>query len=258
METQMPGKFFWYDLMTTDLKAAGKFYSNVLGWGTQDSGIEGAEYSLFTVNSRGVAGLMPIPEDARKSDVRPCWMGYISVDDVDQAAVKLEQQGGKVHRPPTTIPDVIRFCVVSDPQGAGFLIARPIVKNPQPDLPVGTPGTVGWRELYAADWKSALAFYEKMFGWIKAEAIDMGEMGTYQLFATGDSPVGGMVNKPARMPVPHWGYYFNVAGLDAAAARVTAGGGSIMNGPQQVPGGQWIVQCRDPQNAVFALVALQR
>lgn len=254
----MAGKFFWYDIMTTDTQAARRFYANVVGWGTQDSGVAGAQYTLFTVDGRGVAGLMAIPDDARQSGARPGWMGYISVDDVDQGAAKLEQQGGKVHRSPTEVPDIIRFCVVSDPQGAGFLIARGLVKDPPPELPVGTPGTVGWRELYAADWKSAFAFYEKMFGWTKANAIDIGEMGTYQLFATGDSPVGGMMNKPAMIPAPHWSYYFNVPAIDAAAARVNASGGSVVNGPHQVPGGQWIVQCKDPQDAGFALVALER
>jgi predicted enzyme related to lactoylglutathione lyase len=83
-------------------------------------------------------------------------------------------------------------------------------------------------------------------------------MGTYQMFATGDSPVGGIMTKPAAIPMPYWGYYFNVDGIDAAAERVTAGGGAIINGPHQVPGGQWIVQCTDPQGAAFALVATRR
>ena len=133
-----------------------------------------------------------------------------------------------------------------------------LVHEAPPELPAGTPGTVGWHELYATEWKAAFAFYEKMFGWTKAEAIDMGPMGTYRLFATGDVPVGGMMTKPETIPMPYWGYYFNVAGLDAAAARVTAGGGKIMNGPMEVPGGQWIVNCMDPQNATFSLVAMKR
>ena len=254
----MHGKFFWYDVMTTDTKAAQKFYGDVVGWGAQDSGTPGTDYTLFTVNGRGVAGLMPVPEDARKAGARPCWMGYIAVDDVDQAAARLERDGGKVHRPPTDVPGVIRFAVVADPQGAGFLIAKGLVPDALPELPAGTPGTVGWRELYAAEWKAAFAFYEKMFGWTKAEAMDMGPMGTYQLFATGGDPVGGMMTKPETIPMPCWGYYFNVAGLDAAAARVTAGGGKILNGPMEVPGGQWIVNCMDPQDAAFSLVAPQR
>jgi uncharacterized protein len=254
----MPGQFFWYDVMTTDTAAARKFYCRVVGWETQDSGTPGAEYTLFTVKGRGVAGLMPIPEDAGRAGARPAWMGYVSVDDVDKTAARLAREGGKVHRPPCDVPGVIRFAVVADPQGAGFLIAKPLVNEAPPELPIGTPGTVGWRELYAADGSSAFAFYEKMFEWTKTEAIDMGPMGIYQLFAAGDVPVGGIMTKPAAIPMPYWGYYFNVDGIDAAAARVTDGGGNIINGPHQVPGGQWIVQCTDPQGAAFSLVATHR
>jgi hypothetical protein len=254
----MSGKFFWYDVMTTDTAAARKFYCNVVGWETQDSGTAGAEYTLFTVGGRGVAGLMPIPDDARRTGVRPAWMGYIGVDDVDEAAARLARAGGKIHRPPCDVPGVIRFAVVADPQGAGFLIAKGLVADAPPELPIGTPGTVGWRELYASDGRSAFAFYESMFGWSKAEALDMGPMGIYQMFTTGESPVGGIMTKPAAIPMPYWGYYFNVDGIDAAAQRVTAGGGTIINGPQQVPGGQWIVQGTDPQGAMFSLVAIRR
>ena len=254
----MPGKFFWYDVMTTDTVAARNFYCNVIGWGIQDSGTPGMEYTVFTVNGRGVAGLMPIPEDARRAGARPTWMGYVRVDDVDKTAARLASEGGKVHRPPCDVPGVIRFAVVADPQGAGFLIAKGLVGDAPPELPIGTPGTVGWRELYAADGSSAIAFYEKMFDWTKADANDMGPLGIYQLFATGDVPVGGIMTKPATIPTPHWGYYFNVDGIDAAAARVTAAGGNIINGPHQVPGDQWIVQCTDPQGAMFALVAVRR
>jgi predicted enzyme related to lactoylglutathione lyase len=254
----MAGNFFWYDLMTTDVDAARKFYGDVVGWGSEDSGQPGPTYTLFTVDGLPVAGLMPIPDDVRKAGVPPCWMGYIAVDDVDEAAARIAREGGKLHRGPIELPGIIRFAVVSDPQSAGFLVAKGLSENPPPELPAGTPGTAGWRELYATEWQSAFAFYEKLFGWTKAEAHDMGPMGVYQLFATGGAPAGGMMTKPPQVPAPHWLYYFNVEGIDAAAARVTRGGGQILQAPMEVPGGQWIVNCRDPQGAAFALVALKR
>ena len=254
----MADKFFWYDLMTTDTEAARKFYADVIGWGAQDSGAPGMDYTVLTVQERGVAGLMALPDELRKAGHPPSWTGYVAVEDVDRSAQRLAELGGTVHRPPTDVPGIIRFAVVADPQGAGFVLAKPLVDNPAPPPPPGTPGTVGWHELYATDATAAFAFYEKMFGWTKAEAIDMGPMGIYQLFASGDTTVGGMMNKPAVVPVPGWGFYFNVAAIDAAAARVVAGKGTVLNGPHQVPGGQWIVQCKDPQGAVFALVSRQK
>jgi hypothetical protein len=130
--------------------------------------------------------------------------------------------------------------------------------NAPAPLPIGTQGTIGWRELYANDWKAIFPFYEKMFGWTKADAIDMGPMGTYQLFAAGAQPIGGMMTKPPRVPAAHWGFYFNVPEIDAGVARVTAGGGKILNGPVEVPGGQWVVNAMDPQGATFSLVANKR
>jgi predicted enzyme related to lactoylglutathione lyase len=254
----MPNAFFWYDVMTTDIKAAQKFYCDVVGWTAQDVGVSGQSYIAFNTHGQGVAGLMAIPEEAAKHGVRPAWMGYIAVDDVDATAKRIQQEGGKVMREPTDVPGIIRFAVVADPQGAGFYIAKGLRPEAWPTLPEGTQGTIGWRELYANEWKSAFAFYEKLFGWTKADAIDMGPMGTYQLFAAGGAPIGGMMTKPPQVPVPHWGFYFNVPSIDAGAARITAGGGRITNGPIEVPGGQWVVNAMDPQGAGFSLVALQR
>jgi predicted enzyme related to lactoylglutathione lyase len=216
-----------------DTKAAARFYSSVVGWGTQEQGAAGKEYTLFTVNGQGVARLMPIPEDVAQHGAKPAWLGYMSVEDVDAAAVKLKQLGGTVHREPQTVPGIIRFAVVPDNQGAAFYVARGLAKEAMPEFPIDTPGTVGWHELYATEWKAAFAFYEAMFGWIRADSFGMGELGTYQLFATGGgAPVGGMMTKPPGIPRPFWGYYFNVPAIDAAADRVTAAGGTIMMSPE--------------------------
>jgi predicted enzyme related to lactoylglutathione lyase len=255
----MQGNFFWYDLMTTDIKAAAKFYGDVVGWNVKDSGNSTMEYSLFNLGHRGVAGLMPIPEDYAKMGGRPAWMGYILVDDVDAMAARIQAEGGKLHRGPITHPGIIRFAVVADPQGAGFLIATPLSSETPPPIAPGAPGTIGWHELYALEWQADFAFYEKLFGWTKADTMDMGSMGIYQLFKTGgEFPAGGMMSKPPHIPVPFWGYYFNVDAIDAGAARVTAAGGKILNGPMEVPGPMWVVNCMDPQGAVFSLVAPKR
>jgi len=254
----MQGQFFWYDVMTTDTEAAAKFYSHVVGWGVQKADADGKEYSIFTVNGQGVAGLMPIPKEVRDQGVPPAWMGYVGVDDVDAAVEKLKREGGKLHKGPVTVAGIIRFAVVSDPQGAGFLIAKGLSHEAPPPPPLGTDGTIGWRELYAVDGPTAFDFYQRMFGWTKAEAHEMPGMGIYQLFATGARPVGGIMTKPPVIPQPFWGYYFNVATIDAAAERVKVAGGTVINGPHEVPGPMYVIQCTDPQGAFFALVAAKR
>jgi predicted enzyme related to lactoylglutathione lyase len=53
-----------------------------------------------------------------------------------------------------------------------------------------------------------------------------------------------------------WIFYFTVDDINAAAERVKAGGGTVLLGPMEVPGGSWMIQAQDPQGAVFALVKL--
>ncbi len=250
-----PTSFFWYELMTTDIDAASAFYTAVVGWKPQDfAGSPGMpRYIVMNVGERGVGGIMKMPAEAG-ANIHPAWVGYIHATDTDAATEAVEKAGGTVYRAPDDIPGVGRFSVVADPQGAVFNLLHPNGPD-QPPLPVGTPGTVGWHELYTTDWRKALDFYSSRFGWTKDREFDMGEMGIYAIFAAGGDAIGGMMDKPAQIPNAVWQFYFNVSGIDAAAKRVADNGGKVLMGPMEVPGGQWVAQCQDPQGAHFALVA---
>ena len=105
------------------------------------------------------------------------------------------------------------------------------------------------------DWEAAWDFYSQLFGWEKADVMDMGEMGMYQMFSRGAHPLGGMFNKPAEVPVSHWLLYAQVDDVDTALEAVQELGGQILNGPMEVPGGDMVAQCMDPQGAAFAVHA---
>jgi predicted enzyme related to lactoylglutathione lyase len=246
------GRFVWYELMTTDMEIAKAFYASVVGWGARDASVPGSAYSLFTFGDSPVSGLMNVPEDARRTGVTPRWIGYVGVDDVDAAVGRIKQLGGAVYVPPTDIPNISRFSVVADPQMATLALVKG-QKSGQAQSELGAPGRVGWHELLASDWEEAFAFYSELFGWQKADK-HFGVMGTYQGFSAGGEPIGGMFTKPATLPLPFWLYYFNIIDIQAAAKRVEAGGGQILYGPTEVPGGTWIVHCTDPQGAIFALM----
>jgi predicted enzyme related to lactoylglutathione lyase len=250
-------KFVWYDVMTTDTKASETFYKHVIGWEAKDSGMSSQCYTLLLVGPTMVGGLMPIPEDARKAGVGPAWMGYIGVDDVDAYAERVKKAGGAIRRAPDNIPGIGRFAVAADPYGAGFILFQPNSDQQPAPVAAGTPGHIGWHELYAGDREGAFAFYSGLFGWTKAEAVET-PGGLYQIFATGGASVGGMMTKPSHVPAPGWVYYFNVDDIDAATIRVKDSGGQTLFPPMQVPGGSWIVQCRDPQGAMFAMVAAKK
>jgi predicted enzyme related to lactoylglutathione lyase len=252
------GSFVWYELMTSDTLAATSFYRSVIGWDAQNSEVADRSYTILSMGPVMVGGLMPIPPEARAMGAGPTWLGYVGVDDVDNCAAGVTAAGGTVRRAPADIPGVGRFAVVADPHGATFMLFRGSSEHvPAPAAPEA-PGHIGWRELHAGDGAGAFAFYSDLFGWTKADAIDMGPMGVYQLFAAGGAPVGGIMTKMPDTPAPFWLYYFNVEAIDAAVTRVKNGGGKVVLDPHEVPGGSWIVQCVDPQGAMFAMVAAKR
>lgn len=249
------GQFCWYELITPDPAAALKFYGEVIGWTPNPMA---PDYTVLEAQGSGVGGVMALTDEMRAAGVPPCWTGYILAEDVDASVTKLQALGGGVRRGPAEIPNVGRFAVVTDPQGAVFCLFQAAQDATPPEVAPDAPGRCGWRELMTTDWEKAFAFYSEMFGWTKDRAVDMGEMGTYQTFAIHGRQAGGMMNKPPQCPSPFWGYYFNVDSADAAAARITGAGGKVQMGPMEVPGGQWIVQAADPQGAHFATVAPKR
>ncbi len=247
------GRFAWYELVTPDVAAARAFYAEVIGWSAQDASVAGRAYTLFGTGTAALAGLMELPEAARKMGGTASWVGYVGVDDVDATADRIRQLGGTIYVPPTDIPNTSRFSVFADPQMATLALFKWQRAGHEQTNPLSGPGRIGWHELMADDWEKVFPFYSAAFGWQKAEA-HVGPSGTYQVFSAAGEPIGGMVSKPRTVAAPpFWLYYFNVADIDAAARRVKAGGGRILLGPLEVPGSRWIVQCMDPQGAIFAL-----
>jgi uncharacterized protein len=249
------GRFVWYELLTPDPEAAEAYYTNVIGWGTLPTPGPDGPYMLFTVGETPVCGMLKLPEEAKKLGVPPNWLGYVVVDDVDVSTRSARQLGATIYVAPRDIPNVARFSVIADPQKAAIGMmawSSPPVRDGAGVL--APPGRIGWHELLTTDFEQGFGFYNTLFGWQKADALDAGDIGTYQVFATGGQLAGGMFNKPAEIPATFWLYYFNVADFDAAVARVKTFGGAVINGPMEVPGGSWIVQARDPQGALFALV----
>jgi uncharacterized protein len=249
------GRFLWYELMTPDLEAAKDFYAEVVGWHVRETA-PATTYSLFLAGEQPVCGLTDLPMEARAAGIKPHWIGYVGVDDVDAAAARIVRLGGAVHAPPADVPNISRFAVVADPQTAAFALLK--WRNPDHDPPPDpdTAGSVGWHELLAADCEKALAFYRELFGWQKAGA-DVDAMGTYQLFSAGGQTIGGMFTKPATAPTPFWLFFFTTGDIDAAAQRVHACGGQILEGPIGTSGGRLVVRCLDPQGATFALTGGQ-
>jgi hypothetical protein len=110
------GMFSWNELMTTDVPAAKAFYRAALGWDLQDLAEVGMDYTMVKTGGHEVGGIMAIQKDA--AGMPSGWGSYVTVDDVDARAARIESLGGKVLVAPRDIPNVGRFAVIADPQGA--------------------------------------------------------------------------------------------------------------------------------------------
>ena len=245
-----PARFAWYELLTTDVAAASDFYGKVVGWGATDASTPELAYTMLTAGDVPVGGLMDIPEEGRRLGATPRWVGYVAVDDIDATASQIRRRGGAVLLPPTD-SNIGRVSVVADPQKANFALVSGLTYGQPQSGGLDELGRVGWHELLAEDRNKIFDFYSELFGWQKAQETDQADL--YQLFSAAGQTIGGMLTKLPSVPQPCWLYYFNVDDIGAAAKRVNAGGGRILQGPIELPDGCWIARCVDPQGALFAL-----
>jgi len=245
------GNFCWYELATTDVDGAIRFYEDVVGWGTQVWEGE-ATYVRWTVDDAAVGGLTAMTDEVRKTGLPPHWFAYVTADDVDDLTKTAESLGGKVVIAPQDIPQVGRFSIVADPLGAALAVFKPLpVEAPHREQP--TVGRFSWHELIAGDLDTEFRFYSRLFGWEKLEGIES-PAGLYQIYGKNGQALGGMMAEPKALPAPpHWIYYITVDDIDAALKRVKRGGGQVLHEPMEVPGGSRVAKCMDPQGAAFAL-----
>lgn len=118
------GTFGWDELWTTDRDKAKEFYTGLFGWGAKESHMAeaGGTYTEWQNGGQSIGGMMEIMPEM--GPVPPNWLPYFMVDDCDAIAGKAAESGGKLFMPPTDIPNVGRFSVIQDPQGATFAIIK--------------------------------------------------------------------------------------------------------------------------------------
>jgi len=246
----MHGQFIWYELTTTDVDAAKKFYPTFTGWGVQPFD---NDYTMFTTGGVPIAGIFKLTDELRQQGVPPNWMPYVEVDNVDTTTEKAKSLGGQVRYGPNDVPTVGRIAVLSDPQGAVFGVYKPERSGGAWDG-TNVVGRFSWHELMAVDYVAASKFYSALFGWEKINEMPMGDAGMYHLFGKGDKMYGGMFNRFGDMAQMHpfWLVYIHVKDVGKALASATKAGGVVQRPRMDIPGGT-IAILGDPQGAGFAL-----
>lgn len=227
-----------YVLRTTDAPAAREFYAALLG--------------------HHRTPIVPLHEQALARGARPHWLGMIEVDDVDSSLQAFAERGAEQLGPVGTFPDGRKFAVLRDPGGAIIGLTTPAAHD-DPDL-------VMWHQLNSNDPARAVEAYASLFGWRFTHTVTHPEHGAFQHFSWAPAPgsdpaasrssdldAGAVVDIRGRADRhPHWLFHLRVSDIDRALAKLHELGGKAL-GPFELPSGERLLACDDPQGAAFAL-----
>jgi predicted enzyme related to lactoylglutathione lyase len=248
------GKFVWHDCVSTDPARAEEFYTGLLGWRVVpvEMGPAFGTYRMIFSGEDSIGGFVTLDP---AQGVPSHWLGYCTVEDVDGACRHAERNGGAVAVPGTDIPNVGRFAVLRDPQGA-YLCPFRGGGEPQSEVPADAAAPVGqfcWDQLMTPDPAAAREYYGPLFGWT-FQTRDMGPMGEYTFAMRGDRcSVGILPMPPEAGAPPHWLAYVAVDDVDAAAARCGELDGRVWKEPGDIPSVGRFAVLADPTGAVFAV-----
>ena len=243
-ESYAPGTFCWVDLGTTDAGGAKAFYGRLFGWESEDMPAgEGSTYTMLRLGGRDVAALYEQGADERAAGIPPHWSSYVSVENADEVAGRVEGLGGKLLAPPFDVLDSGRMAVLQDPTGAMLSLWQP-GRHIGARL-VNDPGCVTWNDLATPDPDAAAAFYTGLLGWdVQQQAPG------YATIANAGAPNGG-IRRETELP-PHWLPYFTTESVTQTAAEASDAGGQVLVADLRVPAGT-VGVFLDPQGAPFAV-----
>lgn len=255
-----PVPFCWYELMTSDATAATAFYKSVVGWNIHppQAGSTMDYRMIEAADGAVIGGVLELTPAMIERGASPCWIPYLAVDDIDASLSAIEADGGRTCMPRTDIAEG-SFALMTDPQGAGFYLMRPKPPEDRPDATSSAfkadgVGHARWNELATSDPAAAKAFYARHFGFAFNGSMPMGDAGEYSFIDFDGTALGAVmpILDPGRPP--SWLIYFGVASVAAAKAAIELAGSTVLMGPHEVPGGDWIVVATDPQGACFGVV----
>ena len=247
------GDFCWINLLTTEPKKAGDFFSNLLGWTFGDLGGVG---SSIKVGGSEIGGMFDLAAPNTPPGTPPGIGVMVKSDNADASVEKANSVGGSA-KPAFNIMDEGRMAELKDPSGARIDIWQP-KKRPMSVADKSRHGAPSWFENYATNAEIAAKFYSDMFGWV-AEVMPMPNM-TYTTFKLGDTQIAGMMEITPQMAgmSPDWSTYFTVNDIDASARKAQELGGSLFVPPTDIPGVGRFSGVTSPQGVKFFIITYTR
>jgi predicted enzyme related to lactoylglutathione lyase len=237
------------DLITSDVEKSVAFYTQLLGWTTQDAPPDFGGYRYFEKDGKAVGGCMANEPEWQAPDG---WSVYVRSDDVRATAAAAESHGGSTVMGPMDVPPNGSFVTLRDAGGA-------VISAWQPGTELGF-GALGEEntpvhfELHTREYDKTVQFYRDVFGWTPQVLAD--EPGfRYTTHSDATNPRAGIMDASAFLPAdaqPHWSVYLGVADVDAALDRAVELGGSVVAAAEDTPYGR-LATVSDPTGGVFKL-----
>jgi len=241
----------WVDVMVTDTAAAKAFYAGLFGWDIQEGPPEAGGYAMCMLNGRPVAAISPKPE---ANPFPNCWSTYLASDDVDATVAKAKAAGSTFTMEPMDVLTAGRMAFGTDPTGAPYGIWQ--AGDHKGVGFYNEPGALIWNELMTRDYEGAKTFYGSVFGYEYDDMDDATNFEYSRIKRSDGRVVAGIGRLDAEVPAtmaPAWTTYFNVADVDATAAKAAELGATIQNEPWDTPFDRMAV-IRGPQGEVFAIM----
>jgi len=245
--SRLPGKFVWFEHVSTDVAKARAFYGQLFGWNIEGMPMEDQTYYMIHNGGTGIGGFRTAEAGEPNH-----WISYMSVDDTDSRFKLALANGAKAVLPPEDFGTMGRGAAIADPTGASVCLWANTTDD-EAD-PQTTPfGNWYWNELWTTDAERALAFYESSFGYTH-DVMDMGDQGSYFVLNASGKPRGGIFQSPDAQVPPMWLPYVHVEDCDASAARAGELGAKVFMPATDVPGVGRFAAMFDPQGAAIAII----
>ena len=243
-----PGKFVWRDLMTDDISAVKKFYSELFGWTYLDVGESDNDYSVILHDGKPIAGIFKL-RDVNSDQRYSQWISYLSVADMNQAINYVKASVGSVYREPFELPNRGSFSCVFDSQNAILSFVKSSSGDPKDADPIYNEWF--WTELWTNDVESSVKFYTELFGY-NYKKFDTRADNQYHVLEKENRPRSGIIKIPFENVKPHWMPYIAVNDPSEIVKKVEQLGGTVYLSTEGIAGNNAAI-IADPSGAVFTV-----
>jgi len=243
-----PGKFVWRDLMTDDISAVKKFYSELFGWTYLNVEDDDNGFVVVLNDGKPIAGIFKL-RNVETEHRYSQWISYLSIADMNQAINFTKNSGGSIYKESFELPNRGIVSYVFDSQQAVLAFVKSSSGDPKDSDPIYNEWL--WTELWTNDIDKSINFYSELFGYTHKKFNTKAE-NKYHVFEKEGRPRAGVLKIPFEDVNPHWMPYIAVKDPSEIVKKVEELGGTVYLGTEGVSGNNAAI-IADPSGAVFTV-----